>query len=210
MSSFGIDTNPFLHFARVTKYSILRNMMMKLLGNTFRDYYEASRDNTTTFEQLYTQWFQPIYRYFFFRVRDYDIAMDLCQQVFLKLYQSQDRVIAEQEHRYLYTIARNTLIDYLRKKKSIIVDDPEWFQSIASNDEDPESIVDTMMTIRDLREVLSQIPEAYQEVITLRFLQDLSYAEIADIISKSEPAVRKMVSRGLVALRNRMETYSIN
>lgn len=181
--------------------------MMKLLGNTFRDYYEASRDNTTTFEQLYAQWFQPIYRYLFFRVRDYDTAMDLCQQVFLKLYQSQDRVIAEQEHRYLYTIARNTLIDYLRKKKSIIVDDPEWFQSIASNDEDPESIVDTMMTTRDLREVLVQIPEVYQEVITLRFLQDLSYAEIADIISKSEPAVRKMVSRGLVALRNRMETY---
>ena len=65
-------------------------------------------------EALYNEFFTPLFRYLFFRTKDYNIANDLAQTSFLKFLR-QDKKALEKEYavKLLFTIARNTLIDYI-------------------------------------------------------------------------------------------------
>jgi RNA polymerase sigma-70 factor (ECF subfamily) len=63
-------------------------------------------------------------------------------------------------------------------------------------------------TTTNLRKVVAELPLVFQDVITLRFLQELEYSEIAIILGKNEPTVRKMVSRAVQQLKILLEHSS--
>lgn len=166
---------------------------------------ERAKDgDTSAFGTLYQLYFAPTYRYIFFRVKHTEEAEDLTQSVFVRVYAT----IVDYEHRgkpllaYLYTVARNIIIDYWRKKKSIIMDDPERLQTeidavhkILPELQDP---FDTKI----LHTAIEQLTDDQQEVVVLRFLNDLPNRDIAEQLGKSEEAIRQLQSRALKALRS--------
>lgn len=164
---------------------------------------QAKSGDATAFGELYRLYFAPIYRYVYFRVKHAEEAEDLTQSVFTKVYASLDAY----EHRgrpllaFLYTVARNTIIDYWRKKKSVTLDDPERLQAeidaahkIVPELQDP---FDTAM----LRGAIQRLTDDQQEVVVLRFINDLPNRDIAEQLGKSEEAIRQLQSRALKALR---------
>jgi RNA polymerase sigma-70 factor (ECF subfamily) len=161
------------------------------------------------FERLYKEKFTPIYKYVYFRVRNYDVAMDLCQNIFLKiLEQDLDKKIhQETELNYLYTIARNKIIDYFRKKRTGSLDkDSELLRtvedlSIPRPDQDSLQISDR----ETLYALLDQLSELDREIIIMRHLQELEYADIAAIVEKEESAVRQIVSRSIKKMKELYE-----
>lgn len=177
---------------------------MKDLLN-FKEFFESSAPDQGSFEVLYSSYFTPIYRYIFIRLRDRDIAMDLVQSVFLKAFQHRDTLKKDQALQYLYTIARNQIIDYLRKKHTIHMDDFDQFieQITDVSIQNPERAYNANEGAQLVAEMLQTLSEAERDAITLRYIQDLEYDAMEMITGKSQTALRQLVSRGIQKLKDR-------
>ncbi|MEK7616201.1 MAG: sigma-70 family RNA polymerase sigma factor [Patescibacteria group bacterium] len=162
---------------------------------------EARKGDENAFSLLYEQYATPLYRYIYFRVRRREDVEDLLQTVFLKAY----KALAKFRNRgknplsFFYTIARNSVIDYRRKKREIIMEDGHEIT-------DPGPDIAQLISIRYdgtmVRDALQKLSDDQCEVLTLRYINDCSNQEIAQLMGKTEEAVRQLQSRGLKALRH--------
>ena len=143
----------------------------------------------------------------YFRVRNYDVATDIAQDVFLKVFEGNKHLDQETELRFLYTVARNKIIDFFRKKQTTSLDaNQELFHTITDISilRPDDQAVQTSDTAT-LFGLLDQLPDSDREIIIMRHLQELEYEEIAEIVDKEESSVRQTVSRGIKKLKELYE-----
>ncbi len=153
----------------------------------------AAQKNPAKFQVLYDRWAVPVYQYFFHRTGDASSAEDLTSQLFLAAYQA---LPCYQHHghfaAWLFTIARNLIKEHYRKKgREVPLETAENIPSpsnlaaeIVQNDE-----------IRRLTKLIRSLPEEEQELIRLRYIADLSFADIAIVLNKGQDAVKKTLYR---------------
>jgi len=131
-------------------------------------------------------------------------AEDMAGQVFLKALES----ISSFKWRgvpvsaWLFRIAHNQVIDYWRNAKSkgsLPLD-----ESLVSNDIDPEEVAEMNLDIGRLVQALRRLTKAQREVIELRFAAELSTAEVAKTLGKSQGAVKVLQHNALKTLRRRL------
>lgn len=159
------------------------------------------------FETVYRELFTPLYRYVFFRVRNYDESMDIIQTVFLKVFQSYAHKPKQELEKLLYRSARNEIIDRGKKKKAWLVDPSAsaWNNIPDEVIPNPEQKSITITTCERVRELLEELSDVDKEIIILRYIQEKEYSEIALIVGKKEPAIRQIVTRSLQKLRKQYE-----
>jgi len=167
----------------------------------------AKEGDSGAFGRLYEMFFSPIYRYVYLRVRSRGDAEDLTQIIFLKVFQS----VSDFEEKgknpvsYFYAVARNAVIDYWRKKKEVNAGDTEEiFENIPSPKENIEKSIDENEIVATIRQAIKSLTDEQQEVIVLKFINDLSNKEIAELLGKNETAIRQLQCRGLKKLREVM------
>lgn len=169
----------------------------------------AKDGDADAFGLLYKEYFVPVFRYIYLRVKSKEEAEDLAQTVFLKVYQSVSRFEwrGKSPLAYFFTVARNTLIDYCRKKKSISVEDVEE-QNAGLAKEEVKRQIENYDARRLVEAAINELKGFYKEVITLKFLQELNNAEIAEILGKSEAAIRQAQCRALKILREKFKEHN--
>lgn len=158
--------------------------------------------NSDNFKNVYENYFTPIYRYIYFRVKNREDAEDLTQTVFLKAYGSipDPQKITDRPLAFFFTIARNAVIDYWRKKKEILVEE-DVFDKIPANNLDPQEMAEKTEMETMIRQAIRQLTEKQQEVIILKFINELSNQEISKLLDKSEEAIRQLQCQALKVLR---------
>ena len=163
---------------------------------------KARSGDGDAFAYLYKSYFTPVYRYIYFRVGSKNEAEDLTQDVFVKAYTSFNHYSysGKSPLAYFYTIARNAVIDYRRKKKMLIMDDEDLI-TIADESDSPQEQSIKNEDAEMIRKKIALLSEDQQDVIVMRFIDELSTKEIATILNKSEDVVRQLQSRGLKSLR---------
>ena len=152
---------------------------------------KAQKGEAESFGILYDHYSSPIYRFIFLKVNNKSLAEDLFHEVFLSAWQN----INNYSHKgfpfssWLYQIARNRVIDYYRTKKDFteISDEEDRFITLTA-----ENVIDHSLNMEKIKGALDQLSEEQSNVIILRFINDLSPAEIALVLNKSEGAVRLM------------------
>jgi RNA polymerase sigma-70 factor (ECF subfamily) len=161
----------------------------------------AQQRDAEAFAQLYETYFDPIYRYIFFKTGRQAEAEDLTQQVFLKAFQSitsfQWRGVPFSS--WLFRMAHNQVVDYLRKRsreKALPLDEARM-----GGDIDPASLAEHRLTLEQLRAASQRLSPAQQEVLHLRFAAGLSIAEVAAAMGKSEGAIKSLQHSALLRLR---------
>jgi RNA polymerase sigma-70 factor (ECF subfamily) len=164
----------------------------------------AQNNDQEAFAQLYEEHFDKIYRYLALRVGNEMEAEDMTQQVFLNALQSISsfRWKGVPFSAWLFRIAHNQAVDHLRKAKkraSVPLD-----ESLVTNGDSPHSAVERKMDIEQLLRATKRLTEAQREVISLRFSSELSIAQVARIMGKSEGAVKALQHSAIVALRRTM------
>lgn len=166
----------------------------------------AKAGDGDAFGKLYELYYTPIYRYLYFRIKDKEEASDLTQTVFLKVYKALETIESSKSEplAYFYTVAKNTLIDYRRKKKDVYILDDEDAPEVASLDPSAEDVFDNKEMLRSVERVMEDLTEEQREVVNLRFIQELSYKEISQILGKREDAIRKLQSRALKILKEKL------
>ncbi|MDP3795100.1 MAG: sigma-70 family RNA polymerase sigma factor [bacterium] len=159
------------------------------------------------FDLVYERYFTPVFRYIVLRVRNRELAEDLTQTVFLKAWQARDRytnAIGRDSAAlaYLFTIARNAVIDYHRRKKEVPMADAEKvFAAIPDDRPDPEKRAENRQRAAELYRAMACLSNDQQEVVLLRYINDLATGDIARLMGKTEEAVRQLQCRALKALR---------
>ena len=167
----------------------------------------AKEGDQEAFSKLYELYYVPIYKYIYFRVKDEQDTEDITQTVFLKVYKSIDRF----ENRgksplaYFFTVARNTVIDYTKKKKKdFIAQDPLEKIEYSLQDErpSPSELLEQKFTSKMVQNAIATLSPDQQETIVLRYINDFSNKEIASILKKSENAVRQLQFQALKNITN--------
>ncbi|MFC1904870.1 sigma-70 family RNA polymerase sigma factor [Chloroflexota bacterium] len=153
------------------------------------------------FAELYERHFDRIYRYVAIKIGDKVEAEDMTQQVFLNAIQSISsfRWKGVPFSAWLYRIAHNQVVDYLRRKtKQATVPLDESQASASSN---PGLAAEHSLDVEELLSATRQLTEAQREVISLRFSSELSIDQVAKIMGKSQGAVKALQHSAIIALR---------
>jgi RNA polymerase sigma-70 factor (ECF subfamily) len=158
-----------------------------------------------TLASLYADYYDKIVRYIFVRVGDQNEAENLGGEVFLRALKSLDsfRGRPGQMTAWLFSIARNLVVDYLRKmsrRKEVPLN--EWE---IHDQQNVEEVVEVKLEVARLSEALEQVTPAQREVIGLRFFAGLSSAEVGKVLGKSSGAVREMQRAAMETLRKQMQ-----
>ncbi len=154
--------------------------------------------------RLHEEHYDRIVRYIFIRINDQGEAENLAGDVFLRALQSLPsfRGRREQMKGWLFKIAHNLVVDYVRKmskQKHISIDEVE----VPSSD-NIEEVMEKESKLNRLSKALKQVTSAQREVIGLRFFAGLSSAEAGEILGKSSGAIREMQRAALATLRRLM------
>lgn len=169
---------------------------------------KAQKGDQEAFGLLYEESYTPIYKYLLSRTRDVALAQDLSQEVFIKVYKALGSFTQKNISplAYFFTIARNTLIDYARKKKPLLVDEETWLE-MKDEKEKTDRLAIQNEESKLLFKNLNMLPDDQRDVLIMRFINDFSYQEIAGILNKKEEAVRQLQTRGLKKLRSIYKEY---
>ncbi len=164
----------------------------------------ATAGDREAFGELYERYINRVYRHVFYMVNDVDVAQDLTEQTFLRALEA----IQRYEKRgipllaWLLRIARNLSLNNQRVQRNN--------SSIWKNSEDavaasPESCCEAKLNGEEVRQAVGALEGDQRQVIVLRFMDGLSYADVARVLGKSVGAVRVAQYRALRALRRRLE-----
>jgi RNA polymerase sigma-70 factor (ECF subfamily) len=177
--------------------------------------------NDAAFTQLVTKYKDALTNYLNMIVGDYDIAVDLCQETFFRVYRNITRYSnIYQFSTWIYRIATNLAIDEMRfrKRRGQVFYNNIWGSSAARDEDAPEfEISDARLGPGDevLRKESSQIlgdairslPEKYRTAFILKEVQELQYEEVARILGCSAGTIKSRLHRARELLQRKLEHY---
>lgn len=168
-----------------------------------------ARKDPEAFAELYDHYVPRIYRFVYFKVSAVPDAEDITAQVFLKAweYLNEHREI-ENFGGLLYRIARNLIIDFYRSKAP---KEGPLEEDFLTKLPDPRDLIADLEIASDasfIMKSLQKMKNEYREVLTLRYIDELTISEIAEILNKSKINVRVLIHRSLKVLRKILDFRS--
>ena len=166
------------------------------------------------FTDYYHQYKHKVYSFVLYRVGgDVNLAEDITSDVFLKAFERFESYNDKYAFStWIFTIARNTVIDHYRKDKGPESDVDE-FAEIIGDDRDTEEDwiqnLDRAPKAKEIYKALENLPDFHKDCIILKYLEDHTNAEIAEITGHSESYVRQGLSRGIKRLRPLLQTMAL-
>lgn len=160
------------------------------------------------FGKLYDQHVKKIYEFIYFKTHHKETAEDLTANTFMKALNSIEKFDKNKASfkTWLYSIARNTVIDHYRASHEPTVLEDAWG---ISSKENIERDTDMQMKIESVQEYMKQLKPEQREVILLRVWGGHSFAEIAEILGKSEAACKMSFKRSIEKLRDDFAPFMI-
>lgn len=135
--------------------------------------------------------YDKIYRYCYFKTHHQQVAEDLTQETFLRYFKQTSYLNRGKLLAYLYTIARNLCNDYYSRR----ITEPLEETALA------EEAVDNLVTMVALKQSIKTLPPDVQELILLRYVNDLSIGEICTTVGLSRFTIYRKITSGLKQLK---------
>ncbi|HEY9502746.1 MAG TPA: sigma-70 family RNA polymerase sigma factor [Pyrinomonadaceae bacterium] len=161
-----------------------------------------------SFEELVRRYQRPISAYVYRMVGDYESALDLTQEIFIKVYGSLRRYRAEFKFStWIYKIAHNCAVDHLRRsstrEQSLIsgTESDNFELPLESSRLSPEQESERKERRIEIEGVIRALPSNYRELIILRHSQDLTYEEIVEVTGLPLGTVKNRLFRAREMMR---------
>ncbi len=166
----------------------------------------AISHDRAAFAALYDRYLDRVYRHVRYRLSDRTEAEDITQEVFVRAWKAIPRYrrTGAPFLAWLTTIAHNLIVDSYRTGSNTV--SLEKAKVPEPNDEiDLETVVDNTLSREKVHDAIVRLKHDRQQVILMRFIDGLSYREIAEALDKSEGAVRVIQHRALKQLREMLD-----
>lgn len=161
-------------------------------------------------ERLFAKHRSGLQSFFYRRIRSKPDAVDLVQEVYLRMLRVNDTDAIRNPEGYLYTVANNLAIEHAvlerRHARDIDFDEPVVEAELGSAP-GVEEDVDLQVRTQRLREVLAQLPPKCRAAVYMKYLHGMSYQEIAEQLGISDHMVQKYLGQGLAHCRRRMARF---
>jgi RNA polymerase sigma-70 factor (ECF subfamily) len=171
-------------------------------------FFRVKKKDKDAFIEAYDLYADDIYRFVFFKIGREEEAKDLTSVVFLKVWNyAQSRGLDESKslRAFIYKTARNSIIDHYRQMRETEarLDDAENVSEEMMVDEkqDLKKQSEILSDMSLVKEGLAQLKDEYREMIILRFIDELSFAEISEVTGKTAGNIRVLTFRALQALK---------
>ncbi len=167
--------------------------------------YMTTRDERAL-ETLIKRYMPRIFGYVKNFTGDKDIASDITQDTFVKAWKNLKHFDTNKNFKtWVFTIAKNTALDWLKKKNPVLFSKMENEQFADMIADDTPSILDTLFAAeasRNVRLALAQLPDSYSSIIGKYTRDDMNFREIAEEFGESINTIKSRYRRGLVLLKN--------
>jgi RNA polymerase sigma-70 factor (ECF subfamily) len=176
----------------------------------------ATRGTEGSFEELVRRYQRPISAYVYRMVGDHEAALDLTQEIFIKVYGSLARYRSEFKFStWIYKIAHNSAVDHLRRsagrERSLSqgLEGDAYDLPIESGSLSPEQESERKERKVEIESVVRSLPNAYRELILLRHSQDLTYEEIVEVTGLPLGTVKNRLFRAREMMRQQFVARGI-
>lgn len=187
--------------------------MNKTDEELIKDYIEGEK---AAFTDIVNRYLKPIYNFAYRLVGSQKEAEDISQEVFLKAWKNIEKFDLQKSFKaWIYTIARNTSIDYLRKKKEIPMsafDEEDGRNVVEDRIVDAEPKADEIFAQTQDKKIIEKVIEEltiYQkEVVILKYVNGMSLREISEIMDMPHDTVKSHHRRALIKMKKMLESGS--
>ncbi len=169
------------------------------------------KGDVDAFEELIKDYKKMAYNIALRVLRNKEDAEDVSQEALVKVFKNIDSFNMQSTFKvWLYRIVMNTCLDFKRKKKIVTYsidkplenDESEILQDIPDNSNNPDIIIQNKLESQMLYECIEMLDDDFRMVIVLRDLQNLSYKDIASILSCNEGTIKSRLNRARKKLRD--------
>lgn len=158
--------------------------------------------NDSTFEDLFKSYFQDLMRFVCSYVNDEEVAKDIVHDVFFALLRNKKRLdVSYSMKSYLFTLARNYALNYLKHLRVIAMNERE-VSDLLENAGEELGVYEERLN--RLNEKLAELPEKQREVLMKCFVEGRKYKDVVDEMEISVNSLKTHISRGLKFLRNEL------
>ncbi|MHC1703732.1 MAG: RNA polymerase sigma factor [Tenuifilaceae bacterium] len=165
-----------------------------------------SKEELSWFRSIFDQHYESIRSFAYYKTGDVDLADDIVQEVFIKLWTNRESVKDETVKALLYTIATNTIKNHYKHQKVVYNFQKQEVSNETSDEADSQLLQDELN--KRLQDALAAVPEKAREVFLMNRIEGLTYVDIAERLGLSVKAIEKRMSEALSVLRSRI-SYKI-
>lgn len=165
--------------------------------------HRMQRGDALAFSDIYFAFSKPIYRKILWMVNDVEIAKELLQDLFLKLWENRSNIdLTKSFHAYLYTIAVNLVYDYLRKASRKRVIDAHLLSLAIDHYSHVEEDIISKENISLLNEVIDKLPSQRKRVFLLCKVEGKSYDEVSDLLHISKSTIQDHIVKANISIKD--------
>lgn len=164
---------------------------------------DAIKGKAEAFGLLYDHYQPQIYRFILLKVSRREEAEDLTHQVFMSAWQNitSYRHLGYPFSSWLYQIARNQVIDHYRARKPDVELETEEVAGVLAT-ANSQTVAESRMELEKVMAAVAKLKPVYQDIIIMRFVEELSLKEVAAALDRSEGAVKLLQHRAVRQLRS--------
>lgn len=166
-------------------------------------YKVRTKQDPQAFGQLYDLYVEKIYRFVYFKINSKEEAEDIVSNVFLKIWSYLTEYTEKEIESFsglIYRVARNAVVDFYRQRASRPESAWEENPDLAVEEEGYKD-AEVGQEMEQLMRLIKKLKQEYQEVLLLKYVDDLSNNEISDILGKSKISVRVTLHRAVKKLK---------
>ena len=194
---------------RIRTYRAILNMSEHDLKKAKEIFEKAKKGDKNAFSEMYEAYFRPIYRYVYLRLGDKFESDELAQDIFLKIYDSEDEIDLNGHSGSsalinFYAIARKSVLDWNRKRRrNVLSDDKTGYYSDSKFGRTEESL--KKEEFDNLHEALAGLSFEEQDAIIFRFIDEFSNEDAGLLLGVSARTTSRLVSQGIISIRDIMK-----
>ena len=152
-------------------------------------------------KQVYEEHFTSIRNFLYYKAGDMELAEDLVQEVFIKLWEKREDIRSETVKSLLFTMANNMLINHFNHLKVVRNHEGDTIRECRKEMNTPQFQMEEQEFGEKLNRILAKLPEGSREVFLMNRIEKIKYDEIAERLGISVKAVEKRMSKALSILR---------
>ncbi len=170
-----------------------------------QDYIDGDSKSLTVLIEKYVD---PIYNFAYRITQDSEMASDITQETFIKVWKNIKKYNTDKSFKtWIYSIAKNTTTDWLRKRKNIHFSDLDYGEfSVENNIPDSGLLPDEVVILSEnksvIQKLVSSLPPLDQTIISLRYTEEMSFKEIAEVMGSRENTVKSWHRRAIIKLKS--------